>query len=84
MRNVRPNIEIVSQLIIAIAVVAIAGVTAARYLSSRTNDVNRSRVKVGEQLNVPNINWEDNKKTLVFFLMKDCVYCAASAPPIAR
>ena len=79
MRNLRSNIETGSQVIIALAVVAIAGVAAARYISSRTHYANKPRVKIGEQLNVPNVNWENNKKTLVFFLMKDCVYCAASA-----
>jgi len=31
-------------------------------------------------LDVPGANWAQNKKTLVFFLMKDCVYCKTSAP----
>jgi peroxiredoxin len=31
-------------------------------------------------LNVPNVSWEQNKKSLVFFLKKGCIYCTSSAP----
>lgn len=78
--NVRANIELGAQIVIAIAVIAIAGVVVKRYLSSRQiNPASLPRITIGERLNVSNVNWEDNKKTLVFFLMKDCVYCASSA-----
>lgn len=33
-----------------------------------------------KRLSVPNVDWEQNKKSLVFFLKKDCVYCTSSAP----
>ena len=35
---------------------------------------------MGERLDVPNVNWAQNKKSLVFFLKKDCPYCTSSAP----
>jgi peroxiredoxin len=79
--NVRSNIEFGVQIVIAIAVVAIAGVVVKRYLSPRQiSPGSAPRVTIGERLNVSNANWEANKKSLVFFLMKDCVYCASSAP----
>jgi peroxiredoxin len=79
--NVRSNIEFGVQIVIAIAVVAIAGVVVKRYLSPRQiSPESAPRVTIGERLNVSNVNWEANKKSLVFFLIKDCVYCASSAP----
>ena len=36
-------------------------------------------INAGERLKIPNVNWEQNKKSLVFFLKKDCPYCTSSA-----
>ena len=41
---------------------------------------NLPRINAGERLSVPNIDWEKNQKSLVFFLKKDCPYCTTSAP----
>jgi peroxiredoxin len=32
------------------------------------------------RISVPNVDWKQNEKSLVFFLRKDCVYCKLSAP----
>src|SRR5437763_16361191 len=80
-KNLRGNLELGAQIIIAIATVLIAGVVVKRYLfPPPVNPSDLPRITVGEQLNVPGVEWQQNKKTLVFFLMKDCVYCKASAP----
>ena len=80
-KNLRGNLELGAQIIIAIATVLIAGVVVKRYLfPPPVNPSNLPRITVGERLNVPGVEWQQNKKTLVFFLMKDCVYCKASAP----
>ena len=77
--NVRANIELVAQVVIAIAVVIAAGVLVKRtvwpgQVSGRTPSIN-----AGERLTIPNVDWAQNKKTLVFFLKKDCQYCTSSA-----
>jgi thiol-disulfide isomerase/thioredoxin len=36
-------------------------------------------INVGERLTIPNVDWAQNKKSLVFFLKKDCPYCTSSA-----
>src|SRR5258706_8990839 len=79
--NVRANLELGVQIVIAVAVLAVAGVVIKRYLSPRqVSPASLPRITKGEQLNVPGVDWEQNKKSLVFFLMKDCKYCKSSAP----
>jgi len=79
-RNVRSNIELGAQIAIALAVVVAAGVLVKRnFFPTRSNPSEASRLNAGEKLNVPNVNWQQNKKSLVFFLKKDCSHCASSA-----
>lgn len=80
-KNFRANIELAAQILIAVAVVVAAGVLVKRNLFSHpANPESMPRINAGEKLNVPNIDWEQNKKSLVFFLKKDCVFCTRSAP----
>ena len=80
-KNIRGIVELGAQIAIALATVLIAGVVVKRYLfPPQLNSSNLPRITVGERLSVPDVNWQQNKKTLVFFLMKDCVYCKTSAP----
>jgi hypothetical protein len=79
--NLRANLELFAQLAIAIAVLVVAGVLIRRNLfpiTAKTADA--PRISAGEHLTMPNIDWEKNKKSLVFFLKKDCIYCTSSAP----
>lgn len=79
--NLRSNIELGAQIAIAVAVVIAAGVLVKRNMfPSPANPGNRPRISAGEKLNVPNVDWAQNKKSLIFFLNKDCVYCTSSAP----
>lgn len=79
--NLRANIELGAQIVIAVAVVVAAGVLVKRnFLPARQNHENRPRINAGEKLNVPNVDWAQNRKSLVFFLKKDCSFCTSSAP----
>lgn len=79
--NLRSNIELGAQIVIAVAVVVAAGVLVKRSVfPSRADPGNVPRINAGERLDIPNVSWEQNKKSLVFFLNKDCVYCTSSAP----
>ena len=77
--NIRANIDLSINIVIAIAIVAVAAAVVKRYVFS-SNPANPPRIAKGDRLEVPNVNWEQNEKTLVFFLMKDCRYCQSSAP----
>lgn len=79
--NLRSNIELGAQILIAVAVVVAAGVLVKRSIFPRQpSPENRPRINAGEKLNVPNVDWAQNKKSLVFFLKKDCSFCTSSAP----
>jgi peroxiredoxin len=79
-KNVRANVELGINIVIAVAVVVVAVVVVKRYAFPPSNPETLPRITRGERLNVPNVDWENNQKSLVFFLKKDCVYCTSSAP----
>ena len=78
-QNVRANIELVVQVVIAIAVVITAGVLVKRTVWPGQASSRMPSINAGERLTIPNVDWARNKKTLVFFLKKDCSYCTSSA-----
>jgi|SRR5690348_3921962 len=79
--NLRANIELAAQVAIALAVLVVAGVLLKRTVfPGPPNVAAMPRINAGERIEIPNINWAQNKKSLVFFLKKDCPYCTASAP----
>jgi len=77
--NVRANIELAAQVVIAIAVVISAGVLVKRTVWSGQVSGRMPSFNAGERVTIPNVDWARNKKTLVFFLKKDCPYCSSSA-----
>lgn len=77
--NVRANIEMTAQVVIAIAVVITAGVLVKRLGFPGQASARPPSISAGERLTIPTVDWAQNKKTLVFFLKKDCSYCTASA-----
>lgn len=77
----RSNIELGAQIAIAIAVLVVSGVLVKQHLfPGRPNAANIPRISAGERLNLPDVDWKQNNKNLVFFLNKDCHYCTSSAP----
>jgi len=79
--NLRANVELTAQIVIAVAVVVAAGVLVKRsFFPGRATSASVARISAGERLDVPNVDWRQNKKSLVFFLRKDCTYCTSSAP----
>ncbi|HEX8847743.1 MAG TPA: rhodanese-like domain-containing protein [Pyrinomonadaceae bacterium] len=83
--NLKSKVEIIVNVIIAVAVVIVAGISLKNYFfrdkgSAGQQQQQQSQIVVGARINVPNVNWEENRKTLVFFLKKDCPYCTSSAP----
>lgn len=77
--NLRANIELAAQVVIAIAVVIAAGVLVKRNVWPGQSGDRLPSINAGERLTIPNVDWAQNKKSLVFFLKKDCSYCTSSA-----
>lgn len=82
MRNsFRTNIEFGTQIVIAIAVLVVGGIIVKRhFFPEQRTPFNMPTISAGERLNLADVNWKENKKSLVFFLNKDCRYCTSSAP----
>src|SRR5689334_18742769 len=79
--NVRTNIEFAAQIVVAIAVVVVAGVLVKRLVfPPQPTPFYAAHISAGERFDLPDVDWKLNKKTLVFFLNKDCRYCTTSAP----
>lgn len=77
----RTNIEFGAQIVIAIAVLVVAGIIVKRHISQDQRTVLKMpSISAGERLNLADVDWKQNKKSLVFFLNKDCRYCTSSAP----
>lgn len=71
--GLRADIELVAQVVVAIAIVITAGVLVKRTVfSGQGSGARLPRINAEERLNVPTIDWAQNKKSLVFFLKKDC------------
>jgi peroxiredoxin len=79
--NLRANIELCAQIVVAIAVIVVAGVIVKRHVfPQRPTPLNVQGIAAGEHLNLPDVDWKRTQKTLVFFLNKDCHFCTSSAP----
>ena len=79
--TIRTNIEFGAQIVVTVAVVIVAGLLIKRLIfTQQPSALNSPRISAGERLNLPGIDWKQNKKSLVFFLNKDCHYCTTSAP----
>jgi len=77
----RTNIEFGAQIVIAIAVLLVAGIIVKRHiLPDQGTALKMPGISAGERLNLADVDWKQNKKSLVFFLNKDCRYCTSSAP----
>ena len=82
MRNsLRTNLEFSAQIVVAVAIVAVAGVIVKRHVfPQRPAPLKMQGITAGERLNLPDVDWKRTQKTLVFFLNKDCHFCTSSAP----
>jgi hypothetical protein len=77
--RLRTNIEFSAQIVVTIAVLVVAGVIVKRQFFS-VPGTPENLITSGERLNLAGIDWKQNKKSLVFFLNKDCQWCTSSAP----
>lgn len=80
--RIRANVELTLNIVIAIAIVLVLGIAVKRFLftSPTTVGAPRPELSMGSPVGVSNVDWKQNKKSLIFFLKKDCTYCNQSAP----
>ncbi len=81
--NTKAKIEFGLNVVIAVAILLVAGLVVKRtFFPEQVNLTIEQQAQklLGTRINVPGADWAQNKKSLVFFLKKDCVYCNAIAP----
>ena len=62
--NLRANIELAAQVVVAIAIVITAGVLVKRTVfPGQGNGARGPAITAGDRLNVPTIDWAQNKKS---------------------
>jgi len=80
--NLRSKIEFVLNIVVAIAVVVVAVVTVARYVSPGPihGHEDQGQALVGTRMNLGGIRQPAARRNLVFFMRKDCPACKIAAP----
>lgn len=82
--NIKARIEFGLNIVVAVAILVIAVVLVKRVFFPgqvpQQSLQQQAQQLVGTPINVPGADWAQNKKSLVFFLKKDCIYCDAVAP----
>jgi peroxiredoxin len=85
MNNIKSKIEFSLNIVVVIAIVIVAVVIVRQYVSPLRvdhggNTRQRAQALVGTRLTVTGVDWRQNKKSVVFFLQKDCPACKIAAP----
>lgn len=83
MNKLTQKIELVANIFIIIVAVAIVGVLVQRYFLTPKPAVNqqvRIEPKIGAKMEVADMNWSQQSKTLILALQTSCHFCNDSAP----
>lgn len=72
--------RIVNLAIITVSIVFV-GVVVNKYLiANKSSPPLAAEIPIGKQIDLPGVNWESNRNTVVVALRKGCPYCDESAP----
>src|SRR5437764_193311 len=63
--KIRANVELTAQIVIAIAIVVVAGVLVKRQLFSSPTRSHAPQINAGEKLVIPNVDWEQKEPRLL-------------------
>lgn len=81
MEKLGKKLEVLANIAIVLVAFAIIGVFAYKLFWTAPEPASQlAEVKVGETLNLPNVDWSQNKQTLVLVLAKGCRFCSESTP----
>jgi hypothetical protein len=82
MSRISQKVELIANVTIIVAAVLIAGVVAQKYFFPRTRPMAPARIQpdVGARMNLPDVNWSRQPKTLILALQTGCHFCDESVP----
>ena len=75
------KVELFTNFIIILTAILLCYFVVQNFLLSPLSKQAKSAPKIkGSKIEIPNINWEKNDKTLVLYLNSECRYCTESMP----
>lgn len=78
------KIELVANILIIVVALLLGGVIVQKYFfappAAVSNQPPRLEPKIGSVMNVPDVNWSQQPKTLILALQSSCHFCNESAP----
>jgi thioredoxin-related protein len=82
MSKIYQKVELTSNILIIVVALLVGGILVQKYFlaSSATNEPPRLQPTVGTKMNVPDVNWSQQPKTLILALQTGCHFCNDSAP----
>ncbi len=82
MNKLNQKIELVANVLIIIVAVLLIGVVVKKYVYSPAAPAQAARVEpnVGAKVDLPDVDWSKQPKTLILALQKGCHFCSESAP----
>ena len=84
MNKTHQKIELVANILIIVVALLLGGTLAQKYFfaapSAASGKPPRLEPKIGSAMNVPDVNWSQQPKTLVLALQSSCHFCNDSAP----
>lgn len=78
-----PKIELTANILIIVAALLVGGVVVKKYFfvtPDVSNQQARLEPKIGSKINMADVNWANQSKTLILALRKGCHFCTESAP----
>lgn len=73
------KLETLANVAIIVVAILLSFVIAKKYLFSQNEDKQKPSISIGMKLELPEIDWKQSPKTLLFVLQKECRYCSESA-----
>lgn len=83
MSKITEKVELTANILIIVVAVLLGGFIAQRYFSNTPATANsKARVQptIGSKMNLTDVNWSNQPKTLILALNKGCHFCTESAP----
>ena len=84
MSNVSKKVEMVANIAIIVVAVMLGGILVRQYYFADNRDarsVNADpRIPAGTSMLLPDVDWAENRQTLLLFLSTECHFCSESAP----
>lgn len=73
-------LEIATNLAIIVVAIMLGYLLIQKYFLGENKQPQPTEIVKGTKISLPNVSWQQNKKTLLLVLQKDCHFCSESMP----